>query len=210
MWEFYNSVGILCNGLRIHRGIFVSMRCFIKYMVCDRCKVLVINALKKVCIDYIKVNLGELIIEDCIPQEQLEQLRKLLKKSGLELLDNLQNKHVEVLLNTIEDMVNFPDKKIKKSNQDYLSEKFHIKYASLNTMFSEIECVSIEKYIDELKVTRIKEMLTYNELNINEIAKIMHFSNVAHLSSHFKSHTGLTPAFFRQPRSGRPCFPCCN
>ena len=77
-------------------------------------------------------------------------------------------------------------------------------------MFSEIECVSIEKYIDELKVTRIKEMLTYNELNINEIAKIMHFRNVAHLSKHFKSLTGLTPAYFKQLRSIIPYFPCCN
>ena len=186
------------------------MRRFIKYMVCDRCKELVINALKKTSIDYVKVNLGELIIEDAITREQFEQLRELLKKSGLELLDNQQNKHVEILLNTIEDLVNFPEKKLKKSNEDFLSAKFNKNYASLNTMFSEIECVSIEKYIDELKVTRIKEMLTYNDLNINEIAKIMHFRNVAHLSKHFKSLTGLTPAYFKQLRSIIPYFPCCN
>ena len=114
-------------------------------MVCDRCKELVINALKKTSIDYVKVNLGELIIEDAITREQFEQLRELLKKSGLELLDNQQNKHVEILLNTIEDLVNFPEKKLKKSNEDFLSAKFNKNYASLNTMFSEIECVSIEK-----------------------------------------------------------------
>ena len=186
------------------------MRCFIRYMVCDRCKVLVINALKKASIDYIKVNQGELILEEAISQEQFEQLRELLKISGLELLDNLQNKNVEVLLNVIEDLVNFPEQKSDKSNKDYLSAKFNKNYASLNTMFSEIQCISIEKYIDDLKVTRIKEMLTYNELNISEIANIMHFRNAGHLSRHFKSLTGLTPAYFKQLRSGRPYFPCCN
>jgi AraC-like DNA-binding protein len=179
-------------------------------MVCDRCKVLVISALKKICINYIKVNQGELIIEDSIPRKQFDQLRELLKNSGLELLDTLQNKHVEVLLNAIEDLVNFPEKNLNKSNQDYLSAKFNKNYASLNLMFSEIECISIEKYMDELKITRIKEMLTYNDLNINEIANIMHFRNVAHLSRHFTSLTGLTPAYFKQLRSRRPYFPCCN
>jgi YesN/AraC family two-component response regulator len=154
-------------------------------MVCDRCKTLVINALKRINIDYFKVKLGELIIEDDITLEQFDQLRQVLKKSGLELLNNLQNKHVEVLLNAIEDLVNFPGEKIQNSIKDYLSAKFNKNYASLNLMFSEIECVSIEKYIDELKVTRIKEMLTYNELNLNEIAQIMHFRNVAQLSRHF-------------------------
>lgn len=186
------------------------MRCFIKYMVCDRCKALVISALKKTDIDYFKVDLGELIIEDATTLEQFTQLRELLKISGFELLDNQQNKHVEVLLNTIEDLVNFPEKKLQKSNEDFLSAKFNRNYASLNTMFSEIECVSIEKYIDELKITRIKEMLAYNELNINEIAKIMHFRDVVHLSKHFKSLTGLTPAYFKQLRSTMPYFPCCN
>jgi AraC-like DNA-binding protein len=179
-------------------------------MVCDHCKVLVISALNVTGIDYIKVNLGELIIEDSIPKKKIEQLRKILKKSGLELLDNLQNKHLEVLLNAIEDLVNFPEKNLKKSDQDYLSTRFNKTYASLNLMFSEIECVSIKKYIDELKVTRIKEMLTYNDLNINEIASIMHFRNVAQLSRHFTGITGLTPAFFRQLRSGRPYLPCYN
>lgn len=186
------------------------MRCFIKYMVCDRCKALVIKALKRISINYIKVNLGELIIEDSFTRKQFEQLRSILMKSGLELLDNLQNKKVEVLLNAIEDLVNFPDKNLQKSNKDFLSAKLNKNYAALNIMFSEIECVSIEKYIDELKVKRIKEMLTYNDLNINEIANIMHFRDVAHLSQHFKSLTGLTPSYFKQLRSTKTYIPCCN
>jgi AraC-like DNA-binding protein len=179
-------------------------------MVCDRCKALVISALKKTTICYYKVGLGELILEDATTMEQFDQLSGLLKKSGLELLDGLQNKKVEVLLNAIEDLVNFPEKNLQKSNKEFLSAKFNKNYTSLNLMFSEIECVSIEKYIDELKVTRIKEMLTYDNLNINEIAKIMQFRNIAHFSSLFKSLTGLTPSYFKQLPSIIPYFPCCN
>ena len=186
------------------------MRCFIKYMVCDRCKAIVIDALKKTGIRYYKVSLGELLIAKRMTCLQFEQLNTLLKKSGLELLDSQKNSQAEKLLNTIDDLVNFPEKDWKKSNPDYLSKKFNQNYGLLNTMFSEIECISIEKYIAEHKIIKIKEMLSYNELNLTEIAKIMHYKSVAQLSGHFKSMTGLTPVYFKQIRSRLNYFPCCN
>ena len=179
-------------------------------MVCDRCKTLVINALNKVGISYLKIDLGELTLERRMTRSQLDQLKTLLKKSGFELLDTIQNDRMESLLNTIDDLVNFPEKKLEKSNPDYLRMKLNQNYGSLNNLFSEIECVSIEKYIDEHKITRIKEMLFYNELSLSEIADIMEYRNSAQLSLHFKSNTGLTPAYLKQLRSHMQYSPCKN
>ncbi|MDB5135321.1 MAG: helix-turn-helix transcriptional regulator, partial [Mucilaginibacter sp.] len=42
-----------------------------------------------------------------------------------------------------------------------------------------------------------KELLAYNEMNLNEISYKLHYSGVAHLSAQFKKVTGLTPTQFK-------------
>jgi AraC-like DNA-binding protein len=41
----------------------------------------------------------------------------------------------------------------------------------------------------------------YDEFNITEIAYLMHYSSVAHMSNQFKKITGLTPSFFKHLKS---------
>jgi YesN/AraC family two-component response regulator len=182
------------------------MRFFIKYMVCDRCKALVADAADTAGISYEKVSLGELHLSQDISLSQFVQLKTLLKKSGFELLNHHQNVLIEKLLNIIDDLVNFPEIELNKINYDYLSSRHYRNFGSLNLLFSEIECISIEKYIDEHKISKIKEMLTYNELSITQIANIMHYRNIAHFYGHFRSCTGLNPAYFKQLRSHAPVY----
>ena len=92
----------------------------------------------------------------------------------------------------------YSDEHLKTSYPDFISLKVNDSYISLNTLFSEIEGITIEKYIINQKVELVKELLGLNSLNISEIAVKMHYSNVAQLSSEFKSITGLTPLHFRQ------------
>ncbi|MEP6610774.1 MAG: AraC family transcriptional regulator, partial [Mucilaginibacter sp.] len=44
---------------------------------------------------------------------------------------------------------------------------------------------------------RVKELLAYNEMNLNEISYKLGYSSVAHLSAQFKKVTGLTPTQFK-------------
>jgi YesN/AraC family two-component response regulator len=170
-------------------------------MVCDRCKALVVDAAVKAGICYEKVSLGELHLTHDVNLSQFIKLKTLLKKSGLELLNHHQNVLIEKLLNIIDDLVDFPEIAMSKINYDYLNSERYRDFNSLNLLFTEIECISIEKYIDELKISKIKEMLTYNELSITQIADIMHYRNTAQFYGHFRSSTGLNPAYFKQLRS---------
>jgi AraC-like DNA-binding protein len=61
-------------------------------------------------------------------------------------------------------------------------------------LFSEVENKTIEQYYIQLKVERVKELLTYNELNLNEIAYQLNYSSFAYLSNQFKKVTGITPS----------------
>jgi hypothetical protein len=162
-------------------------------MVCDRCKALVIDAAKMSGISYDSVSLGELHLSQSMTLGQFVKFKELLKRSGFELLDHRQNVLVEKLMNLIDDLVDFPE-------NDFSSRHFK-KNVSLNLLFSEIECISIEKYIEEHKILKIKEMLSYNELSINQIASMMHYRSAAQLYGHFKSCTGLNPSYFKQLRS---------
>ena len=62
----------------------------------------------------------------------------------------------------------------------------------------EVNGVSIEKYYIAQKVERIKELLIYDELSISEIADLLQYSSVAHLSTQFRNVTGMTPSQFKQ------------
>ena len=76
-------------------------------------------------------------------------------------------------------------------------------YTYLANLFSEVQGTTIEKFYISHKIERVKELLVYDELNLTEIAYLMHYSSVAHLSTQFKKITGLTPSYFKQLRAKR-------
>ena len=169
-------------------------------MVCSRCKETVKTELDKLAVRYVSVDLGEVIIRKKLTSDQHHLLKSSLEQFGFELINNEKNYLIEKLKRAIFDLEMFSDEELKTSHSDFISLKVNDNFISLNTLFSEIEGVTIEKYIIKQKVELVKELLGHNNLNITEIAVKMHYSNVAHLSSEFKSVTGLTPLHFRQLR----------
>ena len=47
------------------------------------------------------------------------------------------------------------------------------------------------------RIARVKELLSYDELTITEIAYKMSYSGISHLSNQFKKVTGITPSFYK-------------
>jgi len=92
---------------------------------------------------------------------------------------------------------------IKTNFSDYLSEKLNHDYTYLANLFSEVQGCTIEHFIINHKIERIKELIIYDELNITEIAWKMNYSSVAHLSNQFKKVTGLSPSHFKQLKDKR-------
>jgi AraC-like DNA-binding protein len=92
---------------------------------------------------------------------------------------------------------------VKVNLSEYLAERCGASYSLLSKLFTEMKGLSIEKYYILQKVEMVKELLVYNELSVSEIAFRMGYSGVAHLSSQFKSVTGLTPSQFRKVEGKR-------
>jgi AraC-like DNA-binding protein len=173
------------------------LKLYIKYMVSMRCKIVVKEELKKLGLHFILVDLGEVDIMEDITIEQRDQIRVALLKSGLELMDDKKAVLIEKIKNVIIEMVHYKDELLKVNFSDFLSEKLHYDYTYMANLFSEIQGTTIEKFIIAHKIERVKELIIYDEMNLTEIAWMMHYSSVAHLSNQFKKITGLTPSHFK-------------
>lgn len=172
-------------------------------MVSNRCKLAVKDALKKLKLHFVVVDLGEVDIMEDITEEQRAQLKTELLDSGLELMDDKRAMLIEKIKNVIIDMVHYSEETIKVNFSDYLSEKLNHDYTYLANLFSEVQGITIEQFIIVHKIERIKELIIYGELNITEIAWKMNYSSVAHLSNQFKKVTGLSPSHFKQMKDKR-------
>jgi YesN/AraC family two-component response regulator len=172
-------------------------------MVCIRCKMVVKAELEKLGLHYTTVELGEVDIMEKLSEEQHDLFKEGLLKSGLELLDDKKSVLIQKIKNVIIELIHYSEEPLAINFSDFLSKKLNHNYTYLANLFSEVQGTTIEKFIIAHKIERVKELLVYNELNLTEIAYLMHYSSVAHLSTQFKKVTGLTPSHFKGLRAKR-------
>ena len=179
------------------------MKLYIKNMVCIRCKMVVKEELAKLGLHYTTVELGEVEIMENIAASQRDKLKTALLKSGLELMDDKKSVLIQQIKNVIVELVHYSEESSTMNFSNFLSQKLNHDYTYLANLFSEVQGTTIEKFLIAHKIERVKELLVYNELNLTEIAYLMHYSSVAHLSTQFKKVTGLTPSHFKQLKEKR-------
>ena len=179
------------------------MNLYIKYMVSLRCKMLVKAEIENLGLDLVSVDLGMVEIRGEITKIQLELIRTNLKKSGLEVLDNKKQILVERIKSVIIDMIHNTDELLKVNDSDYISEKLGYDYTYLSNTFTEVKGITVQQFIIQHKIERVKELLLYDELTLTEIAWQLHYSSVAHLSNQFKKVTGLTTSYYKDLKHKR-------
>ena len=170
----------------------------IKNMVCDRCKTIVKQQLESIGFKVEQIALGKAELTPDPNDEQLQMIAAALKISGFELINKETDKTVENIKNVIIDLVHHTDmSEMRTSYSDLIAGRLGKDYTYLSRLFSNSQDTTIERFIIQQKVEKIKELLEYGELNLNEIAYQMGYSSSAHLSAQFKSTTGLTPSQYK-------------
>jgi len=172
------------------------MKLYIKNMVCPRCVNAVTEIFKGIGSLPLKVQLGELLLPDPLTPKQLEDARKQLKELGFELLDDSLSQQIDKIKSIIIDRIHYAEDK-KFIFSEVLSKELHKEYSVISKLFSETEGITIEQYVIHQKIEKVKELLAYKEMNLNEISFKLGYSSVAHLSAQFKKTTGLTPTQFK-------------
>lgn len=165
-------------------------------MVCNRCILVVKQELEKIGVEPVQINLGTVTLAKQPTEAQLALLKDELLAVGFELLDDKKKKLIEQIKTLIIKKV---QKEIEEhfSISEYITTALHKDYTAASRLFSEVEAITIEQFFILQKIEKVKELLTYNELTLSEIAYRLGYNTVGHLSTQFKKVTGLTPTNFK-------------
>ncbi len=168
-------------------------------MVCNRCLLVVGQQLQTLNFTVKAIGLGWVEVEPDPNADELLAIASAFKIVGFELIDDYKTKLVEQIKNNIVETVQYSDlSELNVNFSTLLTEKLQKPYNYLSNLFSEQEDNTIEHYIIQQKVEKIKELMEYGELNLNEIAFKLGYSSSAHLSAQFKKITGFSPSRYRE------------
>ena len=172
-------------------------------MVCPRCIATVEDIFHKLNIQFKEVKLGEVKIQETVSAEQQKDLSQSLAKVGFAILDDKKATIVSRIKSKLVSVIYDDSTNIKVNYSELLTKELEHEYSYLSNLFSSIENTTIEKFTIQLKIERVKELLVYDELSLNEIADKLHYSSVQALSSQFKKVTGFTPSYFKQLKENK-------
>lgn len=176
----------------------------IKNMVCDRCIRVVREELEGLGLTVADVQLGHAEVLSPATGLDLNAVSRTLEASGFKLLQDHQAQLVERIKTTILDLIHSGGlEELHLNYSDYISRQVGRSYSYLSTLFSQVENLTIEKYLILQKIEKTKELLVYDELTLTEIAYRLGYSSPQHLSGQFKAVTGLTPTAFRHGKAKR-------
>jgi AraC-like DNA-binding protein len=167
-------------------------------MVSLRCIMVVKETLEKLGLQDSEVHLGEIELKENISDALRTQIGTALLPAGLELMEDKKNILVQQIKTHIFQLIYNSDEPLVENLSVYLSLQLNHDYTYMANLFSSHMGVTIEKYYICHKIERVKQLLTYEKLSLTDIAFIMHYSSVSHLSAQFKKVTGVTPTQFKQ------------
>lgn len=175
------------------------MKLYIKHMVCPRCIKVVREELTKLGLDVRNVVLGEVEVSEDAQELPMEKIRQVMRENGFELIEDKRVKTIESIKHAVLKLVqnDYEKNPIRLKDSEFIARGVGQDYRSLSTLFSSVEGITIEHYIILQRIERVKELLKYGDTTLSEIAYMMGYSSVAHVSNQFKKVTGMTPSEFR-------------
>ncbi len=176
----------------------------IKNMVCQHCIRAVERVLSDLNLKDFRVELGRACLKYDLPKGLMEEIEANLHKEGFEIILDHNSSLVEKTKHAI--LHHIRDEKEKHHNlSDCIENRLGVSYDTISRIFSVKEGRTLEKYHIAQKVERVKELLQHGEYTLSEIADMVDYSSVAHLSRQFKNVTGMTPSEYikgKRERSG--------
>ena len=176
----------------------------IKGMVCQRCIAVLRDKLVEIRLDPQHIALGEVTFSGSYAVPDLTLIDEKIRPLGFSVLEDKNAKVIKGVKKLVEEVYNgdfeFP---LHFRFSDLVSKRLNKEYDSVSSLFSSLEKVTIEKYIINYRIEKVKEFLVYTSQKLDDIAFRLGFTSVAHLSRQFKSVTGVNPSHFREIRAAK-------
>ncbi|TGE09966.1 AraC family transcriptional regulator [Hymenobacter fodinae] len=170
----------------------------IKNMVCPRCIDAVRTLLEQAGYHATDVKLGQAQLDQSTPVDPAS-VAPILREAGFDVLLGRADQLTEqIKAALVEYLEHLRTARMPLTTSAFLTERFAATYSHLSKVFSRTANLTIEKYLIRLKIERVKEMLSYNEMTLSEIAEQMRYSSGQHLSNQFRQVTGRSVSEFRR------------
>lgn len=167
----------------------------IRNMVCPRCIKAVKDIMATLGIECTEVSLGQATIKGSLATEKIRALDSALKDEGFELLDDVQAAKSERIRLALIEWARMEGDRPKLS--EFLQDRCLKEYSAISKLFSQTKSISVERYAMLQRIEYAKELISYGDKSISEIAWQLGFSSPAHFSSQFKKETGISPKEFK-------------
>ena len=165
----------------------------IKNMVCNRCKSTVLREIKAAGFDLESIELGKVTISGNV-SDDISKLEAALKTHGFEIIRDQTEKLLEQLKITL---IQKLESQELSNLSEFLPKTFHKSYSVLSKLFSKKEGMTLEKYLINLKIEKVKEYIQLGQLNFSQIAYALNYTNSGHLVRQFKNVTGMSMSEFK-------------
>ena len=94
---------------------------------------------------------------------------------------------------------------IKPSGVDYdkltpedIAESINMSYSNFRKSFKQYTGIAPHQYMLQLKLSKIKDLLSSTEMSIQDIAMKLNFESADYFSYFFRSKTGINPLSYRK------------
>lgn len=169
----------------------------IKNMVCDQCVKTVARIVSQNKLKVRHIELGKVVLEDEVSPELLTKISAELAEEGFEILDSTTPVIVNEIKSSLIEL--FQEEQISEDFKlsAFLTARLHYDYAHLSRIFSQHHKDTLEHYFIKLRIEKAKELLSYKDMNVSEVAFTLGYSNIAHFSRQFKKWSGVSPSSYR-------------
>lgn len=172
---------------------------WIKNMVCRRCLKVIKQELEEINVQVLSLELGKLtVLSSSVNDEQIDnQIKEALYANGFEIAISEEEMLIEEVKITLIELTKELPIQLKVKTSELLASKLHRDYKILSKIFSKNESTTIEQYFIKLKIEKVKELIQLQEYTFSDIAYLLDYSSVNHLSRQFKSVSGMNMSYYR-------------
>lgn len=175
----------------------------VKGMVCQRCIAIVQKELYNLNMPVASVLLGQVSFSAPLKPDSIDSLSNALEVYGFEVIDDKQSRLIKDVKAIVEEMFTGDADLMDIQFSKYISGKLLKDYDFISSSFSACQRITLEKYIINRRIEKVKELLVYSDKSINDIAFDLAYSSVSHLSKQFKAVTGLNLSHFREMKKAQ-------
>ena len=136
---------------------------------------------------------GGMPLSSCIARGLVESAHDEVSKKSVRIF----SVSITEACRLIDEVLAEPLKRRRENLSDFLSREIGISYHHLSVQFKREMGVTLSYYVIMQKIERVKTMIRSNDHSLTQIANMMDYSSVAHLSTQFRKITGITPTEFK-------------